>query len=120
MSFKPVLSDTAVGYKGYRQMNGILHLRYDDLAHAIHFVHRHVEVQFVMHLHNHLRLQLFLFQPPVDGDHRHLDDIGGGALDRCINGIAFRERTNGRILRMDIRQVTFAAEKRLGIAALTT
>ena len=100
-------------------MNGILHLRHDDVAYAVDLRSRHIEVEFVMHLHDHLRLQFFFFEAPMDRDHRHLDDVGSGALDRCVDRIAFGERTDRGILRVDVRQVTLASEEGLGVTALT-
>ena len=91
MSFKPVLAYSAVGDKGYREMDGILHLRYYDLTHFLYFRLRYIEIQFVMHLHDHLRLEVLFFQSPMDGHHRYLDDIRRRTLYRCIDGIPLRE-----------------------------
>ena len=100
-------------------MNSILHLVHDDLAYAVYFGCRHVEVEFVMHLHDHLRLQVFLFEATMDAHHRHLDDVSRRTLDRCVDRIALGKGAHGGVLRGDIRQVTFATEECLGVTALT-
>lgn len=53
--FEPVMSDAAVGDEGDGEVDGILHLVHDDSADGLHLRGRDVEVQFVVHLHDHLR-----------------------------------------------------------------
>ena len=98
-------------------MNSILHLVHDDLAYAVYFGCRHVEVEFVMHLHDHLRLQVFLFEATMDAHHRHLDDVSRRTLDRCVDRIALGKGAHGGVVGQYIRQVTFASEERLCISA---
>ena len=71
-----------------------------------------------MDLHRHLGSQIFLFESAVNGNHRHFDDISSCSLNRSVHGVAFSKGTDGSILRMDIRQVAFAAEERLCVAFL--
>ena len=99
-------------------MNGILHLGNDDIADTVDLSGRDVEIELIVDLHRHLRFEAFRFEATMDRDHRHLDDVRSRSLNRCINGIAFRERAHGSILGMDIRQVAFATEERLGVTAL--
>ena len=61
-----------------------------------------------MHLQNHFGLQLFLAESAIDGDHGHLDDVGRGALDGGIHGIAFGIAADGGIARIDVGQVATA------------
>ena len=72
-----------------------------------------------MHLHNHLRFEVLLFEAAVNSDHRYLDDVRRSTLYRCIDGIALGERTHRGVVRQDVRQVAFASEECLGITALT-
>ena len=118
MCFEPILAHTAVGDKGHGEVNGVLHFRNDNLAYALHFVGRYVEIEFIVYLHDHLRAEMLVLQAAIDSHHRHLDNIGSGAQDRRIDGIAFGKRADGGVLRIDVRQVTFASEERLGIAAV--
>ena len=99
-------------------MDGILHFVHYYIAHALHFLFRHIEVQFVMYLHDHLRAQVFFFEPPMNRNHRHFDDICCRSLNRCINGVALGERTYGGIIRCYIRQVAFAAKECLCVTFL--
>ena len=118
MCFEPVVTDTTLGDERNGKLDGILHLGDDDLAYTIHFDSRDVEVEFVMDLHDHLSLQILFFETAMDGDHSYFDDVCGGSLNRGIDGIAFREGTDGRILGMNVRQVTLASEEGLRIAIL--
>ena len=93
MSFKPILSYATVGDERDGEMHGVLHLVHHYLSHFLYFCLRHIEIQLVMYLHNHLRFQVLLFETPMDSDHGYLDDICRSALDRRIDGIAFGERT---------------------------
>ena len=118
MGFEPVVTDTTFGDERNGKLDGILHLGDDDLAYTIHFCSRHVEVEFVVNLHDHLSLQILFFEAAMDGDHSYFDDVSSGSLNRGIDGIAFREGTDGRILGMNVRQVTLASEEGLRIAIL--
>ena len=115
MCHEPVVTNAALGDEGHGQMNGVLHVFDYDPADLLDFINGNVEVQFVVHLHDHLRLQTTLLEFAVDGDHGDLDDVGSSALHRCVHGVAFGKSTDGSVMRNDVRQVTLAPEQRLYI-----
>ena len=123
--FEPVLAYSTIGDEGDRESDDALHLLEDNATHLLHLVLGDIEVEFVMHLHNHLRTERFArsgvflgMQTMMDTDHSHLDDVSGRTLDRCIDGIAFGKRTHGGIVGEDVGEVAFAPKERLGIAPL--
>ena len=123
--FEPVLAYSTIGDEGDGKSDNALHLLKDNASHLLYLVLGDIEVEFVMHLHNHLRTERFArsgvflgMQTMPDTDHSHLDDVGGSTLDRGINGIALGERTHGGIVGEDVGEVAFAPKERLGIAPL--
>ena len=58
--------------------------------------------QLVMHLQDHFGFELFFPEPPVDIDHRQLDEIGGGALQRRIE-----RRALGKVAKLHLRRIDF-------------
>ena len=70
------------------QIGGRFHLAFDDLAGTLHFIFRRLEQKLVVHLHDHLRLELFFLQCLVNTDHRDLHDVACGSLDRHIDRLA--------------------------------
>ena len=96
-----------------------MHLANHYLAHEVDFRFRHVEVEFVVYLHYHLRVQLSFCQSAVDTHHGEFDDVGGGALYGCVDGVAFGEGAHGGIARVDVGQIAASAEHSLGVAAFT-
>ena len=88
VGFEPVVADTTFGDERNREADDVLHFGDDNFAHAFDFRLRDVEVQFVVHLHRHLRFEIFLLQPAVDGDHRHFDDVCGGTLYGGVDGVS--------------------------------
>ena len=74
------------------------------------------EVEFVVHLKNHLTADAFFLETLEDADHRHLDDVGSSTLDRCIDGIALSKAPYGGIAAVDVGQIAAAVEEGLHIA----
>ena len=118
VGFEPVLAPAAIGNQWYTERIGVLHLLNDDALHLFFLVGIDREVQFVVHLQDHLRTDAFLAETLEDANHRHFDDIGRRALNGCIDGVAFSEVANGGVARVDVGQIATAVEHRLGIAAL--
>ena len=71
-----------------------------------------------MHLQQHLSLQRALIEPIVDIDHRALDDVGGSALHRRIDGGALGGLAQHAVAGMNIGQVEAATKQGLDIAFL--
>ena len=71
-----------------------------------------------MHLQQHARLQPGIAQRLRHADHGALDDVGGRALQRRVDRLAFAEGAFGAVGRLDLRQPDFPAEDRLDIAML--
>ena len=72
------------------------------------------EDEFIVHLHDHhgvIRLVTVIArQPGVHVDHGALDDVGGAALHRGVDGGAFGSTATRVIARADFRQVETTAE----------
>src|SRR5713101_3812099 len=66
------------------------------------FFYRSLKEQLVMHLQDHFGVKLFFRQAPVDADHRQLDQIGGGALQRRIE-----RGTLGKVAELHLRRIDF-------------
>ena len=112
VGFQPIVTDAALGDEGHGEVDSVLHGTDNYLADLIDLVNRDVEVQFVMHLHDHLRLQVALLEFIMNGDHGNLDDIGSRTLNGCVHGVAFGKSADGTVMRNDVGQVTLAAEER--------
>jgi hypothetical protein len=80
---------------------------------------RHFQHQFVVHLHDEARFQqLPAFEPVLHGDHRQLDQVGGGALHRRVDRGAFGALAAAAVAGADLRQPQAAAEHGFDIAGL--
>ena len=82
MSFKPVLSETAIGNKRNREWEGGLHLFKNDALYLFLLIRIDGEVEFVVYLKQHLASDSLCLEAVEDMDHRYLDDISGSALNR--------------------------------------
>ena len=97
MCFEPIGAPSAVGKEGYGEFDGILHLIDNQLLQLLFLFGHNGEVEFIVHLQNHLRLQAFFAHSLVDVYHRHFDDVSSSALDGCIDGIALGIATHHSI-----------------------
>ena len=111
MCFKPILSPTAISHQWHLHAECALHLFEHNFLHLLFLFGINTEVEFVVHLQYHLRANAFELESVVDIDHRHLDDVGGSALDRCIDGISLGKSTYGGITRINVLEVSFALEQ---------
>jgi hypothetical protein len=66
------------------------------------FVRGDFEEQFVVDLQDHARLELALGELAVDGDHGQLDEVGGGALQRRVDGGALGEAALVGVAALDV------------------
>ena len=79
------------------------------------FIFRHLQNQFVMHLHDQLGGRLFGGQSSLHFNHGAFDQVGCGALHGCVNGGAFScGTTDGTAV--DVGQIQTAAEQGFHIA----
>ena len=111
------IEQSTIGNEGHRERNYPLHFGKYNVFDLLHLVFRHVDVEFVMHLHNHLCAERFArprvffgVQTPVDTHHRHLDNVCCGTLNGRIDGIALSKRTHGGVVRKNVWQIAFASE----------
>ena len=116
MCLKPVLAPARIGYERHLQRVGVLHFFYYDLLNKLFLLWQNREVEFVVHLQNHLRTDALAAEALVDAHHRYLYDVGGRALYRCVDGVALGEVAHGGVVRSDVGQVAAAVEERLGVA----
>ena len=59
VGFEPVVADTTFGDERNRETDNVLHLGDNYFAYAFDLRLGHVEVQFVVHLHDHLSIFAF-------------------------------------------------------------
>lgn len=99
MRFQPVCAPSAVGYEGYGEGCGALHLLYHYALHLFFLLHGYGEVEFVVHLEYHLCVQSLSFEAVVYAYHRHLHYVCRGALYGSVDGVALGEGTHGGVAR---------------------
>ena len=113
---EPVGAGAVAGGEAHAALVGVLHFLYHNAGHLLEFVGAYIEVEFVVHLQNHLRLDVLLLESTVDVNHGNLDDVGSGALDGRVDGIALAEAAHHGIARVDVGQHASAAVERGNIA----
>ena len=79
------------------------------------FIFRHLQHQFVVHLHDQLGGRLLGGQSSLHLNHGAFDEIGSSALHRCVNGGAFGGGTADGAA-VDVGQIQAAAEQGFHIA----
>ena len=117
MRFQPVLAPTAVCNEGNGEGISSLHLFHHNLFYLRMFIGQHTEVQFIVHLKNHFRVDSLTFETLVDANHRHFDDVCCTALYRSVDGITLGKTANGGIVTVDVGQIATPMENSLGITA---
>ena len=93
-----------------------MHAFEDDGFDQVDFTLMHVEDEFIMDLKDHPGLQLLPLHLVEDPDHGDLDHVGGGSLNRGVDGIAFGKAADGGVARGDVAQVTAALHHGFNIA----
>ena len=91
----------------------VLHLLPNERSHHVTLFFRDLEDQFVVHLQGHSGFQSTFDNRRVDSDHRHLDQIGCGALQGRIDGGSFGKAAEICILAVDIWNGPHSPEQRL-------
>ena len=116
MCLLPVGCDAGLGKQRHVEFCHPAHALTDDLAQPLGLFRGHFEDQFVMYLHDHAgRLPGFV-QPRIHVDHGFLDQIGGRALKRRVDGRAFRALAARAVARIDFRQIKPTPIERFDIA----
>ena len=111
MCLEPVIAKAGVGNEGNSHLEGILHFFDDDVLYAFFFFWINAEVEFVVNLKNHLRLDTLCLEALEDMDHSDLDDVGSGALNRGIDGVTLSKTSDSSIVGVDIRQIAATSEE---------
>ena len=99
MCFEPVGTEATVGNEGHIEGVSVLHLLDDDAFNDLFLLRINGEVEFVVHLQDHLAPDALFPEAVEDTDHGHLDDVGSSALDRGIDGVTLGKATHGGVLR---------------------
>ena len=99
-------------------MRRLLHHLLDHRQRLLDLVLRHLEHQFVVHLQQHLRVELLLRERGVHADHGAADDVGGGALQPRVDRGALVEGADRGVGVRDVGVVALAAEQREHVAVL--
>ena len=72
-----------------------------------------------MDLQHHLGTESGRLECGINLNHRDLNEVGGGTLDRRIDRVTLSGLTDRRVARIDVAERAAASEDRLGIALLT-
>ena len=116
--FQPVLSPTGVSNQWDAELASVLHLREDDVLDLVFLFGIDAEVEFVVHLQDHLGAYAFFFEASPDAYHGNLDDVGFRTLNGRIDGIALSEAAHGAVFGIYVRQIASPAKHRLGVFLL--
>ena len=84
----------------------------DQLAQVLHLVRRRFEDEFVVDLEQHRALESAAHELVVDADHRQLDEVRGGALQRRVHGGALGEAALVGVAAVHVGDGPHAAEQR--------
>src|ERR1017187_7488723 len=82
------------GDDGDAEFGDVFHLVLDESAKFFGFGGDYVEEEFVVNLQGHERAQFARGDFGVDAEHGELDEVGGSALQRRVDGGAFCEATH--------------------------
>ena len=95
---------------GHGELRYVFHLVFDELLHLVGLFGDDVEEQFVVDLERHAGTQLTGGDLTVERDHGELDEVGGGALQRRVDGGALSEAAHVRVARAYVRDGADTAE----------
>ena len=91
--------------KGTDMRKGVFHFVFDDGSDDFDFVFVGVKNQFVMHLQEHFRFEVFFFKSLVNVDHRQFDNVCCRTLYGRIHSISFGTTSHHCVLRVDVFKV---------------
>ncbi len=106
----PVLAEAYFGDDGDGEGGGGLHLGFDKLLHLFGFSGDDVEEEFVVDLEGHEGTEFTAGDFGVDAEHGDLDEVGGSALQRRVDGSTFGEAALVGIAGLDVGDGADAAE----------
>ena len=81
-------------------------------------VGRHLEDHLVVDLEDEPARQALLLERVVERHERHLEDVGGEALDAGVHGLPLARLADAEVRRRQLGDGPAATEQRLGVAAL--
>src|SRR5215210_5487860 len=115
---QPVRADARVHGERRVDVRRAHHLRAHDLRRALRLLGRPLEEQLVVDLEDAARLQPGAAQRVVGAHHRHLDDVGRGALDDRVDREALAQLARLPVAGADLGDLPAAAEQRRDVAVL--
>lgn len=111
---KPALRSTKL--RGTLRLERVLHALAHDQAQPQRILAGDLEDQLVVYLQEHFRVEAVILDGLVAVDHRELDDVCRGALDRRIDSGALSELAQIAVAAVDVLDITAAAHHRRHIA----
>ena len=90
----------------------------DHRDNFLKFFFGNFEDQFVVDLHDHLGGEIEFFYSILDVNHRHLDDIRCGPLERSIDRHPLRGLSDGQGWGVNVRKIATAMQKGCHISLL--
>src|ERR1039458_9572043 len=108
----PVGALAYFGDDGDAEFGDVFHFVLDEGAEFFGFGGEDVEEEFVVDLEGHARAQAARGDFGVDAEHCELDEVGGGALQRRVDGGTLGESAHVGVARLDVGDGADAAEVR--------
>ena len=118
MRLKPVRAEAGFDDDGDSEIGqGVLHPVLHDFEDALLFGQVEIEDEFVVDLKEKFRAPVFVAGDARDLHHGDLDQVGGGALDRHVDGVALGGGAHGGVGGAEVGQVAAAAGDGFDVAA---
>src|SRR3989442_7894207 len=114
----PIRSHTDTYDERHPQTGSRLHMAFYQLRGGPLLSLRHLKHELVMHLQQHPNGEPSLAQGLVDANHRDLDQVRRGPLERRVRGGALPERADIEVPVLELRDVAPPSEQRLHVASL--
>ena len=102
MGGEPVGTGATFRLQAHLAVIGVGHELRHQLLHYLLFAGRHVEVELIVHLHNHARAEAAAFHLGKDVYHGSLDDVGRRALYGGVDGVAFGISAHRGVVAVDV------------------
>jgi hypothetical protein len=112
LDIAPVGAEAYFGDDGDGEGGYVFHFVLDQGAEFFGFGGDDVEEEFVVDLEGHAGVQFAGGDGGVDAEHGEFDEVGGGALQRGVDGGAFGEAAHVGVARLDVGDGADAAEVR--------
>src|SRR6266508_1371611 len=118
LHFAPVAAGLSVDLEGDLHIEALRHYVETEATHVLQFVLRAFEHELVVDLQRHQAAHFAALHLGVEAVHGDLDDVGGGALDRHVDGGALGGVADVDVSRVDLGNVAAAAVEVLGVTVL--